>query len=236
MGALRRWGPLLAVAALLMAAAATASVSVLPVGRAAPQQSAAPSPTPTATPSPPALSPTPSPSATAQEAADSGWLGIVAFGVLLAIGIAVLVALLGAAARSTTKFRRRAIREKPPTRLAQLTDEEEVVAALDAGLLDLDDDAADPRTAVIACWVRLEQAAAAAGVPRLPDDTATDLVVRMLTRRHLDAGLLNAFADVYRRARYATHRVDDDMRLQARASLHRLRDELTAGARSEVGA
>jgi hypothetical protein len=116
-------------------------------------------------------------------------------------------------------------------RVAQLTDEEEVVAALDAGLLDLDDDAADPRTAVIACWVRLEQAAAAAGVPRLPDDTATDLVVRMLTRRHLDADLLNGFADVYRRARYATHRVDDDMRLQARSSLHRLRDELTAPSR-----
>ncbi|MFD0594523.1 DUF4129 domain-containing protein [Catellatospora coxensis] len=216
MGALRRWWPLLAVAALLMLAAATASVSVLPIGRAAPEQSASPNPTPTASPSP--RTPTPSPSAPPEEAADTGWLGVVGLVVLLAIGAAVLVVLLKAAAKSTTKFRRRAIREKPPVRIAQLTDEEEVVAALDAGLLDLDDDAADPRTAVIACWVRLEQAAAAAGVPRLPDDTATDLVVRMLHRRRLDAGVLNGFADVYRRARYATHRVDDDMRLQARAS------------------
>lgn len=234
MGALRRWWPLLAVATLLMLAAATASVSVLPVGRAAPEQSAQPTPTPSASPTP--LQPTPSPSAMAQQAADTSWLGLVALGVLAAIGVTVLVVLLGAAARSTTKFRRRAIREKPPVRISQLTAEEDVVAALDAGLLDLDDDAADPRTAVIACWVRLEQAAAAAGVPRLPDDTATDLVVRMLARRHLDAGVLNGFADVYRRARYATHRVDDDMRLQARASLHRLRDELTAGVRSEVRA
>ncbi|MFC7243302.1 DUF4129 domain-containing protein [Catellatospora aurea] len=230
MGALRRWWPLLAVAALLMLAAATASVSVLPIGRAAPEQSASANPTPTASPSP--RTPTPSPSAAPEDAADTGWLGVVGLGVLLAIGAAVLIVLLKAAAKSTTKFRRRAIREKPPVRIAQLTDEEEVVAALDAGLLDLDDDAADPRTAVIACWVRLEQAAAAAGVPRLPDDTATDLVVRMLHRRRLDAGVLNGFADVYRRARYATHRVDDDMRLQARASLHRLRDELTAGTRS----
>ncbi|GAA1397156.1 DUF4129 domain-containing protein [Catellatospora coxensis] len=234
MGALRRWWPLLAVAALLMLAAATASVSVLPIGRAAPEQSASPNPTPTASPSP--RTPTPSPSAPPEEAADTGWLGVVGLVVLLAIGAAVLVVLLKAAAKSTTKFRRRAIREKPPVRIAQLTDEEEVVAALDAGLLDLDDDAADPRTAVIACWVRLEQAAAAAGVPRLPDDTATDLVVRMLHRRRLDAGVLNGFADVYRRARYATHRVDDDMRLQARASLHRLRDELTAATRGEVKA
>ncbi|WP_155374217.1 DUF4129 domain-containing protein [Catellatospora vulcania] len=235
MGALRRWWPLLAVAALLMLAAATASVSVLPIGRAAPEQSASPNPTPTASASPTPRS-SPSPSAAPEEAADAGWLGAVGLGALLLIGAAVLVVLLKAAAKSTTKFRRRAIREKPPTRLAQLTDEEEVVAALDAGLLDLDDDAADPRTAVIACWVRLEQAAAAAGVPRLPDDTATDLVVRMLHRRSLDAGVLNGFADVYRRARYATHRVDDDMRLQARASLHRLRDELTAGTRTEATA
>ncbi|WP_144121883.1 DUF4129 domain-containing protein [Catellatospora sichuanensis] len=236
MGALRRWWPLLAVAALLMLAAATASVSVLPIGRAAPEQSASPNPTPTASPSPSPRSPSPSPSAPPEDTADSGWLGVVGLGMLALIGAAVLIVLLKAAAKSTTKFRRRAIREKPPVRLAQLTDEEQVVAALDAGLLDLDDDAADPRTAVIACWVRLEQAAAAAGVPRLPDDTATDLVVRMLHRRHLDAGVLNGFADVYRRARYATHRVDDDMRLQARASLHRLRDELTAGTRSEATA
>ena len=37
---------------------------------------------------------------------------------------------------------------------------------LDAGLVELDDRTTDPRTAVIACWVRLEEAAAAAGVPR----------------------------------------------------------------------
>ncbi|WP_212827504.1 DUF4129 domain-containing protein [Catellatospora sp. TT07R-123] len=227
MEALRRWWPLLAVAALLTVAAAAASVSVLPIGRATPDgQGAQPTASASATPSPSA--PAPTPSASEQPVADSGtgWVGLVAVGVLLAIGAVVLVVLLGAAARSTTRFRRRAIRERPPVKLAQATAEADVMAALDAGLLDLDDDAADPRTAVIACWVRLEQAAAAAGVARLPGDTATDLVVRMLVGRRLSSDVLNGFADVYRRARFATHRVDGGMREQARSSLRRLRAEL----------
>ena len=57
---------------------------------------------------------------------------------------------------------------------------EDVVAALDAGLADLSDTDADPRRAVIACWVRLEQAAAAAGTPAQPGDSPTDLVARLL--------------------------------------------------------
>jgi hypothetical protein len=134
---------------------------------------------------------------------------------------------LRSAAGLSTRFRRRAIRERPPVRVAQLRAEEEVVKALDAGLLDLDDTDADPRTAVIACWVRLEQAAAAAGTARLPGDTATDLVVRMLAGHALAEEVLTGFADVYRRARYATHAVDASMREQARSALHRLRAELT---------
>jgi hypothetical protein len=105
--------------------------------------------------------------------------------------------------------------------------EEEVVAALEAGLLDLDDADVDPRKAVIACWVRLEQAASAVGVPREPGDTSTDLVVRVLGQYSASAGVLTSFADVYRLARYATHQVDTDMRDHARDALRRLRAELT---------
>ncbi|HEY0700356.1 MAG TPA: DUF4129 domain-containing protein, partial [Micromonospora sp.] len=112
---------------------------------------------------------------------------------------------------------------------------EEVVAALDAGLDDLSDTDADPRRAVIACWVRLEQAAAAAGIPRRVGDTPTDLVTRMLTgdphggATVVSADVLATFAGVYRQARYATHAIDEQMRGQARDALHRLRAELTAG-------
>ena len=88
----------------------------------------------------------------------------------------------------------------------------EVVAALDAGLDELDDSDADPRRAVIACWVRLEEAAAAAGIatarPATPPPTwsagccaATESGVRIAS-----ADVLDGFADVYRRGpvRHAT--------------------------------
>lgn len=111
-----------------------------------------------------------------------------------------------------------------------------LVAALDAGLVELSDDDRDPRRAVIACWVRLEEAAAAAGVPRFETDTAADLVVRLLRGGGAEAGgaqlvsepVLAGFADVYRLARYATHTVDEQMRTQARTALARLREELLA--------
>ncbi|MEU8296723.1 DUF4129 domain-containing protein [Micromonospora sp. NPDC048909] len=117
----------------------------------------------------------------------------------------------------------------------------DVVAALDAGLIDLDDQDTDPRVAVIACWVRLEEAAAAAGVPRLAGDTPTDLVTRLLrgdpsagVPAIVSADVLAEFAHVYREARYATRPVDESTRDQARAALRRLRGELTATTPGEV--
>jgi hypothetical protein len=81
---------------------------------------------------------------------------------------------------------------------------------------------------VIACWVRLEEAAAAAGTPRQPGDTPTDLVTRLLAEHRVSAALLARLAQVYRRARYATHSVDESMRGDARDALQRLRADLAA--------
>jgi hypothetical protein len=104
---------------------------------------------------------------------------------------------------------------------------EEVVAALDAGLDRLSDQDTDPRRAVIACWVRLEEAAAAAGTPRHAGDTSTDLVARLLDSHQVSRPVLDEFAAVYREARYATHVVDEQMRAAAVRSLGHLRAELT---------
>jgi hypothetical protein len=101
--------------------------------------------------------------------------------------------------------------------------------ALDEGLADLDAMDSDPRRVVIACWVRLERAAAEAGTPRAVGDTSTELVARLLSTSQVSAGVLDAFAAVYREARFATHTVDIGMRDQARAALTQLRDELAIG-------
>jgi|1186.fasta_scaffold97184_2 hypothetical protein len=104
---------------------------------------------------------------------------------------------------------------------------DEVVAALDAGLIDLSDSDADPRLAVIACWVRLEEAAAAAGTPRHPEDTPTDLVARVLAGHRVSRSVLDDFAAVFREARYATHPVSERTRADAVRALGLLRSELT---------
>src|SRR5262245_28298935 len=118
--------------------------------------------------------------------------------------------------------------EEPPT---EQETERTVRAAVDAGLAALDDADTDARRAVIACWVRLEAAAAAAGTERSAGDTSTELVSRLPARHDVSEPVLEALAEVYREARFARHAVDESTREQARTALRLLRDELRAGVR-----
>jgi hypothetical protein len=147
--------------------------------------------------------------------------------VLIIAGVAFAALLIWAFVRDQVRRQGRRASRPAPVMTSQPT-AEELVAAVDAGLEDLSDTDRDPRRAVIACWVRLEQAAAAAGTPRHPGDTPTELVSRLLAEQRVDAGLLSAMRDVYREARYATHAVDDRMRAEARSALQRLRADLGA--------
>ncbi|WP_425455232.1 DUF4129 domain-containing protein [Allorhizocola rhizosphaerae] len=219
---LRRWWPFLAVAALLAAAGATTSMAQLPLFEAKlgigepgkPPESGGRA----------SLQPRPD---SGSDLEVPGWLVFAVLGLILAAVVVIVAVAIASNLKLGSRFRRRAIR-KPPVQAPPSSVDAEVVAALDAGLLELDEADSDPRRAVIACWVRLERAAAAAGTPRLPGDTATDLVLRLLTGHRLSGTVLTGFADVYRVARYATrHRVDEGMREQARTALWRLRSELT---------
>ncbi|QSB17493.1 DUF4129 domain-containing protein [Natronosporangium hydrolyticum] len=106
-------------------------------------------------------------------------------------------------------------------------DEHELFEAVSEAVLRSEDDQ-DPRRAVIGCWVRLTEAAEQAGVPRHRSDTATDLVVRLLRGQQVSESVLGEFAEVYRRARFASHPVDERMRQEARDALARLQGELAA--------
>ncbi|MGS2614306.1 DUF4129 domain-containing protein [Micromonospora sp. LZ34] len=232
---LRRWWPVAAVAVLLAVAATAAAHSSIGASRIPPAADNIPyvPEYPTVAPSP-SIPIEPRDAGEATQAQIPQWIATAA---MVLLGLALLVAfgyltwtLIRGAIRRTT----RALPARSARRTAEGT-AREVVAALDAGLVDLDDQATDPRTAVIACWVRLEEAAAAAGVPRLPGDTPTDLVTRLLrgdpaagVPAIVSADVLAEFAHVYREARYATHPVDERTRDQARAALRRLRGELTA--------
>jgi hypothetical protein len=222
----RRFGPLLAVG-LLLAAAAVAAMLATPQVRRSPlaRPSLPPLIEPTATgPAPTQVTERPVPTEVPRGVQLPGWLMLAAQLLCALIVLAAVTLLLWYLLRNGLRMReRQATLAEPP----KVETREEVLAAVDAGLSDLDDTDADPRRAVIACWVRLEQAAAAAGTPREPGDTPTELVTRLLRGHDVSAAVLYALAEVYRLARYATHTVDAGMRDQARAALQQLRGELS---------
>ncbi|MFV2101723.1 DUF4129 domain-containing protein [Micromonospora sp. LOL_024] len=235
MDLVRRWWPVSVMIVLLAAVTLAAAHSSIGASQIPPAAKDAPFVLEY-----PSEEPRPSIPAEPREAAEQtrtdipSWLGtatLVLLGLVLLVVFGYLAwTLVRGAARRVT----RALPSRPARRSAEGT-AAEVAAAVDAGLVDLDDHATDPRTAVIACWVRLEEAAAAAGVPRLAGDTPTDLVTRLLSGDPstgvpaiASAHVLAELAHVYREARYATRPVDEQTRDQARAALRRLRGELTA--------
>jgi hypothetical protein len=225
--ALRRLWPLVAVGVLLGAAAIAVALSS-PQVKHVPFEPARLSPRPVSSTDESPFNAIGAPGVASHQpkTIEVGWLGgvlEVLCGAAVAAVAGVLIFLLIRSSLETRKRRLAAESEQA----GPLTQREEVLAAVDAGLSDLADDDRDPRRAVIACWVRLEQAAAAAGTPREPGDSPTDLVVRLLAAHQVSAQVLYPLADVYRLARYATHAVDSSMRDQARAALRQLRAELT---------
>lgn len=227
--ALRRWWPPAAVLGLLFLAALAATRSEPQLERITPEAE----PIEEAPP----LFPTGPDATTAGQGPGSGgaaasglpdWVGTAAQVILIILGSVVVALVAWAIVRDQARRRERRAGRRAPVRTEPRT-AEDLVAALDAGLEELSDTDRDPRRAVIACWVRLEQAAAAAGTPRHPGDSPTDLVGRLLREQRVDAGVLAALLAVYRQARYATHTVDEDMRAQARSALQRLRADLGSG-------
>lgn len=238
---LRRWWPVAAVVLLLAVAAFSSAHSSIGASRVPPAADNIPY-----VPEYPSAEPVesipvePRDAGQATQASIPQWIATVA---IVLLGLAILVVfgyltwtLVRGAIRRTTRALPAQRSRRTPEGTAR-----EVAAALDAGLEELDDRDTDPRTAVIACWVRLEQAAAGAGVPRLAGDTPTDLVTRLLRGDPsvgipaiASADVLAEFAHVYREARYATREVDERTRDQARAALRRLRGELTVAVADDT--
>lgn len=230
--ALRRWWPLAAVLGLLFVTALAATWSAPQLTQLNPDPEPTPAQRPPLFPARPTVTPA-GPDGSTTPAADGlpGWIGTAAIIVLSLAGAALLGLVIWALVRDRLRRQARTAGRRGPAAPVPNT-ADDVVAALDAGLEELSDTDRDPRRAVIACWVRLEQAAAAAGTTRLPGDSPTDLVGRLLAEQQVDARVLAALLAVYRAARYATHTVDDQMRVQAISALERLRADLgTVGAR-----
>ena len=92
---------------------------------------------------------------------------------------------------------------------------------------------ARPVDAVVAAWVRLEEAAAASGLPRDPAATPTEFTLAVLDRTHADRTATRALLDLYLRARFGDEHLDADDVAAARRAVDVIGAAL---ARSAAGA
>ncbi len=96
----------------------------------------------------------------------------------------------------------------------------------------LDDLRAEPdaRRAVIAAYARLERTFAASGLARVRQETAEEYVGRILGGLEVDARLVRRLAELFARAKFSQHRVDESMKDEAIAALAQIRDQLREAA------
>jgi Domain of unknown function (DUF4129) len=108
-----------------------------------------------------------------------------------------------------------------------------MIAALDDGIARLAGEG-DARSAVIACWVRLEEVAQTAGTAPVLSDAPADLISRLLGAHRVSMPALTSLADLYRAARYSTIPIDEPMRERALADLSTIRSELVASVATHI--
>ncbi len=110
---------------------------------------------------------------------------------------------------------------------------EDVADVLDESLDDLRAEP-DARRAVIAAYARLERTFAAAGHARLRQETAEEHVGRLLGKLEVDDRLVRRLTDLFARAKFSHHVVDETMKEEAISALAQIRDELRAAARKRA--
>jgi len=97
----------------------------------------------------------------------------------------------------------------------------EMVEAVDDGLAALAGGPVDE--VIVACWVRLEDAAAAAGVGRTAAETSAELASRVLADLHAPEDAVDVLLRRYRQARYSHHPLDEADRAAAVRALEDIR-------------
>jgi hypothetical protein len=92
-----------------------------------------------------------------------------------------------------------------------------------ARMIDVLDEDADARQAVLGCWLALEAAIGRSGAARRPAESSSELTTRVLAAYDVDGQALETLHRLYRAARFSMAPVDDDARRAARAVLGELR-------------
>lgn len=84
--------------------------------------------------------------------------------------------------------------------------------------------------AVVACWVLLERAAAAAGTPRSAPQTPTEFTAGVLAQHHADRDAVATLLALYHEARFGGAALPDEAAETAAAALHTISASLSHAA------
>ncbi|MFN2490405.1 MAG: DUF4129 domain-containing protein [Actinomycetota bacterium] len=133
---------------------------------------------------------------------------------------AILVGLIGGVAWLFWPARREEDEARPEPHELLLTE-------IDAGMDDLST-IEDPRAAVIAAYARMETLLARAGIARRPSDTPIELLARVLRAHRAAESSITRLTELFERARFSSHEIDEPMRRSAVAALGDIRDEIGA--------
>jgi hypothetical protein len=143
-----------------------------------------------------------------------GWLATIVFGMAVALVLSLLLVLIMPEAGSIAG-------------LASASDDDvdEVAGGVELGLTDLTS-IADPRAAVLACYLTMTTAFRHAGVPHRPSDTPFELLERALVARRVDDQSARYLTELFERAKFSHHQVNESTRQEALRALRAVQREL----------
>ena len=101
--------------------------------------------------------------------------------------------------------------------------------AMDAGRTDLED-IVDPREAVIACYAQMRRAALSAGTELDDSDTPVETLARVLQRHRASTSSSTRLTELFQKARFSPHQIDESMRREALEALDEVRAEMMESA------
>ncbi|MFD1718929.1 DUF4129 domain-containing protein [Georgenia deserti] len=91
----------------------------------------------------------------------------------------------------------------------------------------------DPRNAIVACWVALEDAAERAGLARDPAETAGEFTARVLATWEVAPATVSNLADLYRTARFSRRPITETDRAAALDLLGRIHQAILIHSRED---
>jgi hypothetical protein len=153
----------------------------------------------------------------------------VLVGLLVVVGVALVGWVVAYAPRPRWRLRRPARAARPVAADPEAPQRQPLAEAADRALAEVDQP--DAREAVIRSWLMLGEAAAEAGVPQRPAETATEYAARVAAEFYVPVPMLTRLAELYREARFSSHEVSGPQRAEARDLLERLSGDLEHGRR-----